>query len=696
MKHTNNEFGVGSTLVLQREDKNDEVTTFTMSVDEIKAICEEWTTPGDIIIFQVPDVDFQHANIRNHFITEDQFNILLTTDVRGYFGSSIPSHCMLKYQPVVKVTGKQPWECNYDVSDCVYYRLPTAAGDCGTPMYSFNPKFHPGKLIGIHIAGAPSVGLGYACMLTRERLSIILDGAVEPQCMKELVGDRFVKEMPSPSRQFTSQIMRSPLYEEWGPATRGPAVIRPVERDGVKQDPMKLAMKRYLDKKETPIDPDLLSLAGEHLGQTINQNLEGALNRALTFEEAVLGMPLHNIEPINRKTSAGVPWSVLRPGKGKEPWFGKGEVIDLCTEAAQEVKAKVLHDWEMCKRGETPEYIFSSFLKDELVKLKKILDLKTRLVCGSPMDLTVLIVMAFGGFSAHVMKNRISNGCCVGIDVHSEEWDMLAREMQNLGPDCGAGDFKEYDSLQLYQIMLEILDSTIQPFYTDDLYILRKILIWVISHSLHVVDGVVYRWFMSLPSGCALTTIMNTLYQGILFRLCWLRASPNKSLDNYRANFKNFKYGDDGSWNVSPWAKTFFNQVTLVELMKEFGMVYTNDTKTVATGEITRPLSQITFLKRAFRWEKSLGRYVAPLDLSVVEQMGYWTKRGLESDIIFRNNVETSLRELTYHGFDTFQEVSQKIVSKCREKLDWIPANSNYFTNMIRLRGLKEVVGVKA
>lgn len=41
-----------------------------------------------------------------------------------------------------------------------------------------------------------------------------------------------------------------------------------------------------------------------------------------------------------------------------------------------------------------------------------------------------------------------------------------------------------------------------------------------------------------------------------------------------------------------------------------------------------RPLQELTFLKRGFRFEPKVQRYVAPLALESILEMPYWTKKG--------------------------------------------------------------------
>jgi hypothetical protein len=77
-----------------------------------------------------------------------------------------------------------------------------------------------------------------------------------------------------------------------------------------------------------------------------------------------------------------------------------------------------------------------------------------------------------------------------------------------------------------------------------------------------------------------------------------------------------------------------------------------------------RTLTEISFLKRAFRWESRVGRYVAPLDLQTLLEVSYYTKDKGSGDAITRTNVERTFRELALHGEEVYNEWSSKMVEE--------------------------------
>lgn len=83
--------------------------------------------------------------------------------------------------------------------------------------------------------------------------------------------------------------------------------------------------------------------------------------------------------------------------------------------------------------------------------------------------------------------------------------------------------------------------------------------------------------------------------------------------------------------------------------------------------------SEVSFLKRNFRYEKTLGRYVAPLDLDVILEMPQWTKRGKLSKEITQDNVDNALIELSLHEPAIFDSWSKLIVDSSKEHLGFLP-----------------------
>lgn len=110
--------------------------------------------------------------------------------------------------------------------------------------------------------------------------------------------------------------------------------------------------------------------------------------------------------------------------------------------------------------------------------------------------------------------------------------------------------------------MWSILDL-INDWYDDgeENKLIRRVLWCEVVNSYHVNGRTIYSWLHSLPSGHPLTTVINSIYNHIAFRHCWVDAHDGKitSLESFNDEVYVVSYGDDNVVNVSDKSMTFFN-----------------------------------------------------------------------------------------------------------------------------------------
>ena len=146
-------------------------------------------------------------------------------------------------------------------------------------------------------------------------------------------------------------------------------------------------------------------------------------------------------------------------------------------------------------------------------------------------------------------------------------------------------------------------------------------------------------------------------------------------------DFDNYVYivafGDDNAVNVSDKIIHLFNQITVSEAFDTLGMKYTDEGK---TGNMIpfRELKEITFLKRGFRYDSDLARFVGPLELDVVLEMPMWVKGDIDHDERFRVVVDKAYGELAIHGEDIFNEWTPKIATIASQCLASPPVLYDY------------------
>jgi hypothetical protein len=579
------------------------------------------------------------------------------------------------------------------------YHLGTEYGDCGGWVTLQVPECNF-KLIGLHVAG-DNGAKGFASALCSEDIEDLLT-SVENEKSASVIIEEDLQAQPAvvaqgqflelytvdkvPFNVNKTAIIKSKLHNKWMPALTMPSCLRPKKVNGEMVYPMEKALQKYC-LPNLYIDKRSIEEAADMYFDTLASGTVYVDKRLYTYEEAIMGLlDDPDFGSLTRSTSPGYPYNV-EGHKKKFTLFGSDDIYDLTTKQSKELK-------ELCEdiilnasKGIRMNHIFYDNLKDERRPKAKVEEASTRMFSGSPVHLTVVFRMMFGAFILFYHKNRINNGSAIGVNPYSCEWhDITLNLLQKGHPDdrcVGAGDFSRYDGSQKGDIHWLILDI-INQWYGDseENQRIRQILWIEVTNSVHLNGENVVMWPNSLPSGHAMTAIVNTMYNNIAFRYCWLKAVEGTRLS--ASHFREYVYlialGDDNIFSVHPLVRSIYNEITIGRFMKQLGLTYTNESKTESI-ELLRKIDSVEFLKRGFRKCKELNRYVAPLRLDVVLEMPMWTKVK-DADTITLDNVNCSLRELSLHGREVFQNYGPKIAQALKEEYNEWPSTTSYISNL--------------
>lgn len=587
------------------------------------------------------------------------------------------------------------------------YALPTTKGDCGS-LLAVNHPMAKAKLVGMHIMGIPTKDEGYSVALYSDDLEAISkffddvdtmpcpehEVKAEMECLPFKGEFHPLGISPTPFKQVTqSKICKSELHpdnaETWRDAISCPALLHPVivrEEDGIpapngtKFDPFIYRLEKH-GKAAQCVDQRILDMVTEsyinELRNVCQKHKYPKYRSAYSFEEAVLGIDGDPyVNSINRTTAPGYGWNRgTIPGKKK--WFGQGDEFDLSL--AEPVKERCAEVISLARQNQRYPHVFIDTLKDERKPRQKWW--KTRVFSACSMDYYIACKQYYQGVVGLLTRHRVSTGLCVGINVYSTEWDECVKHLQRCSPFMCAGDFENYDASLLSQILektrdvLNALARDLDGFDYEHEKI-RNVLFADLVNSTHLARDVLYQWTHSLPSGHFLTAICNSLYTNIAFRYLLAKVSGLTSyleIHKLLLKFKMISYGDDHVIALVKEYLPVFNQNTLPELFASIGMTYTDEQKTGETLPDYRPIEQVTFLKRGFRWEPKLNRYVAPLSLDTVLETPFWFKKNIEETKTTESNVTWAIQELALHDDDIFKFWTTKIRLVCRDVLNWMP-----------------------
>ena len=648
---------------------------------------------GDWLVGELPTFR-NHADLRGIMASAEELKtrkygtaVVITGDFKGFVRNYAP------YVAGETLSYNDKLGNSYKIPAYMQYAVATAVGDCGLPVFLVDPTTRSRKFVGFHVAGARDNGLCYV-FPKEQQDEWCAQAAFLPQTMNAI--GKLPRALGSSG---VSSLRKSPLYEAWGPAKKTPAPLRPFFDGEKKIFPMEEALRRY----DTPIinyDEDLVAACVHAaVASMVRDPAFREAPRKLTLQEALLGVDgVPYLDSVNRSTSPGYPWNMCpRDGyKGKERFFGNGPDISLSGPDWPELHRQIVEAEELLDRGERPLFVFADALKDELISHEKARIGKTRLFCPCPIVYYTLCKMYFGDFARKMMEARIRTESAVGINVYSEEWDMLARKLTVHGfTRLVAGDFKSFDASQAAIILRLIGDAIIQTFEDQEFSAKRRMLWMEVWNSRHAVHQTLYEWIQSLPSGHPLTVLINCLFVSVVMRMCYVAAHEYdvSSLRKFEDFIALIVYGDDNVLNVAEEKADIFNQHTITKHMATFGLTYTSEDK-LADPPPFRTIFQVEFLKRRFRYEARIGRYIAPLRMETILEMPYWSrKNGYE--MIWRTNLENALRELAFHEKHIFDEWCPVMVEQSRRRTGYVPYVIEYKALLLEASKMVKVYGAQ-
>lgn len=497
-----------------------------------------------------------------------------------------------------------------------------------------------------------------------------------------LVGKKLMKV----SMPVKTNIVQSVLHGQWGPSHESPAMLCRVGNI----DPWVNARAKY-SKANALIDQKIMAEVVASISQEMKftslakQPWEP---RVFTLEEAVKGIAGVDFwDGIPRNTSPGYPFCVDNKSKGKTKWFGSEGEFDFSGADAKNFAALVSSNIEMMKKNIRPVNYYVDYLKDERRPFLKVQAGKTRLISASAMDLFVESRMYFGDMVRSTMSNHTNNSIAVGCNPFSNDWDFIAKHLLSKGNNMIFGDYSGFDASLCSTLMYWAFD-VIENFYynaSDEERLIRRVLFEDVVNSKHVYTSggvsVAYEWSGSNPSGNFLTTILNCVCNLIAIKYSSVVAHKQFLSDSLLVKDLSeivqyvsdhvgmIVYGDDNGISFSDEAILSIPLPFFLNAMTTLNLTYTTVHKD-NTVHAYQNIEQCSFLKRRFAYDSSLCRYVCPLELSVVLEMPYWSKRN-NTEFMLIQTLDTAVLELSLHEEDVYNMYISKFDKAANELLNF-------------------------
>lgn len=315
---------------------------------------------------------------------------------------------------------------------------------------------------------------------------------------------------------------------------------------------------------------------------------------------------------------------------------------------------------EVLKMGDRVYTIFRGNLKDEPTKFTKD---KIRVFAGCEFAFTCLVRKYYLPLVRLIQTNWLEFECAVGINAHGPEWDKLATHFQTLEPDrMIAGDYKAFDKSVAPEITMSafsiLIDIAQKAGYTSEQLTVMRGIATEICYPTYELSGIFVKIFGSNPSGHPLTVIINNIVNSLYMRYAYYFLHDGESVPLFHDRIRLVCYGDDNAMSVSS-EETLFNHTTVAEVLQMVGVEYTMADKSSESIPFI-PIAEISFLKRLFRYDENLGRYVAPLEVDSLAKSlhNYMHNKGSDTtpEEIAGASIRNALQEFFYHGKDIYEE----------------------------------------
>lgn len=592
----------------------------------------------------------------------------------------------------------------------------TKYGDCGMPLFAMTNR---GPIIcGLHVAGSDNLGI--STLLNTDVVGKALQYWSEPHIesgVPMLSAQGYPQVLTTLHEKSTLAFIPTGKCNVYG-SLEGfrPKQSSDVAPTYIRDEVVKYGYEENFDKPNLGgwqswrlaaldmtnpvegINENILVECVEAFKTNIQDHLpKEAWDEIMIYDDftTMNGMPgLKFVDKINRKSSMGFPYK-----KGKKYFLEqvepRGETLDpmMYNDIVQERIDDMLANYHSGKRNMT---VFCGHEKDEATKYKKIMTNNYRIFTAAPGDATHITRKYLLSVIRVIQKNKFVFECGPGTNSASLEWQEIYHYLTTFGVDSMvAGDYGKYDKTMPPCIMLAAFDILRwlceKGGYDEDA--LRVVQGIAEDTSFPLIDfkGDLIEFFGSNPSGHALTVIINGLANSLYMRYCYYVNNPKKEVVSFQDNVKLMTYGDDNVMGVSltiPW----FNHTSIQNTLKNVGITYTMaDKEAISVPYIN--ISEVSFLKRFWKWDEHVGAFLAPLEESSIAKS---LTRAVKSKTICEKQqaveiMKSAHMEYFNYGYDIFHEkdiMFRDIVKKCNLEpympQKWFPSWQDYYDGFWR------------
>jgi hypothetical protein len=467
-----------------------------------------------------------------------------------------------------------------------------------------------------------------------------------------------VGTMPGPSQKFVSDFRKTILYDDMAPLLKAPYGVpnkTSVVVDGEYHSSFTNTFKN-VNLTCNLTESEIWAVAKHYVDTAAPADVvKGKFSLSpTTFEEAIFGNSALGIDRIDFKTSCG--YYLKRCGyKTKYDLFDFSDEKQLYV-FSQEVVEKVnwLHKQMIDQKTVVPpvEMVF----KDEIRTLDKLELAKIRLFCVLCFAWNIYFRMLVMPLLTYLLQHPELSESYGGMNAGSSQWNSLANRLREMSNFFDV-DFSSFDTSHskkiFYMVGIIFYLLSLRLGYEKEPATCIYVMIRSFDTQIVKYKQDVFLKHKGMPSGFIMTLIFNSVANSSLFRVAYLRITGN--LQDFLRHVKLGTVGDDNVSSVSDGRIGQFHLLAIVPIMEELGYKATAADK---SGKIRSqiPFSELTFVKRKFKFSKDLQGYVAPLETDSIYKGMMFEKRqaGVAPLQRLAEVAQGAQREMFLHGKNEF------------------------------------------
>jgi len=523
--------------------------------------------------------------------------------------------------------------------DHITYQNITAPGMCGSlivdPFYG---------IVGFHVAAAPDVSV--AIMLSDTIKNEILDVLnKESYCVDVVAKDvkdtdfsgaifmgKLTKHVPN-----KSSLLPSPLHGVFH-STKAPVNLNAFGPSTV----VKMAGKAY---KQIPLIPSEEVDFAKKVMEVFIEDFDD-----ISDYELVKGGD--NLAPINKDSVNGIGFDGVKSDYFD---FENGCLFPKFKDDVDKFASDVNDD-----KVDLEQVLMYETLKDELRLEHKVN--KPRAFRVSNIIIQYWMKKTMGNLFRHVVKNRWFNQVMIGLNPY-KDWEKIYDKLIKCSIlfDGDVGQFDGRQAAQIQDMVKEVVDSHYIGAFPKVLRFVLEITVraWIVTLREYRLTT------HSTSSGLWVTGLFGSLYNRCYSACSYYRECKLNSVKCILSDFLelvDFVCGDDKLCGTksgvlkdingkSVSKSLLFNAFTMKKFFESINMEFTDGTK----GEISsegKPVEELSFLKRTFRYHTKIGRVMCPLSKETLLSSIMWFDSRKNMDVVLEGKIASFQREMYLHEID--------------------------------------------